>query len=159
MSSPARGTQTPADDGGGSAPPATGPHRHRRVVTVGLIAVGVCIVLGAAAGITAWLTHGFRGQFIVRYHQAAIFSVRAGDCINLTPNGTEVHIVPCAGRHDAEVFGTFHLSGTAWPGHGRGPAASRVRLREPAHRLPEPAARHEPDAGLRVPGAAGVGRR
>ena len=116
MSSPARGTQTPADDGGGSAPPATGPHRHRRVVAVGLIAVGVCIVLGAAAGLTAWLTHGFRGQFIVRYHQAAIFSVRAGDCINLTPNGTEVHVVPCAGRHDAEVFGTFHLSGTAWPG-------------------------------------------
>ncbi len=116
MSSLARDTQTPADGDGGSAPPAVGPGRHRRMATVALIAVGVCVVLGVAAGITAWLTHGFRGQFIVRYHQAAIFSVRAGDCINLTPNGTEVRVVPCAGSHDAEVFGTLHLSGTAWPG-------------------------------------------
>ena len=92
---------------------------------MGLIAVGVCIVLGAAAGITAWLTLGFRGQFVVRYHQAAIFSVRAGDCINLTPNGTEVDIVPCAGRHDAEVFGTFHLAAPPTSAAPRGPARPR----------------------------------
>ncbi len=116
MSSPAHGTQTPADEGGGSAPPAAGPHRHRRMAAVALAVAGVCVVLGVAAGITARLTHGFRGQLIVHYHQAAIFSVRAGDCIDLTPNGTEVHVVPCAGGHDAEVFGTFHLSGTTWPG-------------------------------------------
>ena len=116
MSSPARGTQTPADEGSGGLPPATGPRRHRRIATVGLIAVGVCVVLGAAAGITAWLTHGFRGQFVVHYRQAAVFSLRTGDCVDLTPNGTEVRVVPCAGSHDAEVFGTFHLSGTEWPG-------------------------------------------
>ena len=74
MSSPAQGTQTPADEGSGSLPPATGPRRHRRIATVGLIAVGVCVVLGAAAGITAWLTHGFRGQLIVHYRQAAVSS-------------------------------------------------------------------------------------
>jgi hypothetical protein len=116
MPSRAPGTQIPADEGSGGLPPATGARRHRRVATVGLIAVGVCVVLGAAAGITAWLTHGFRGQLMAHYHQAAVFGLRTGDCIGLTPDGPEVHVVPCAGSHDAEVFGTFQLSGTAWPG-------------------------------------------
>jgi len=86
------------------------------MVTVSLITLLVVVIVGAAAGITAWLTHGFRSQGTVRYHQAAIFSVQVGDCVNLTPNGTVVRVVPCAGAHDAEVFGTFHLAGRAWPG-------------------------------------------
>jgi len=120
MSSPARDAQTPAGHSGGtgsaSAPPATGPRPHRPMGTVGLMALLVCAIVGAAAGITAWLTHGFRGQDTVRYHQAAVFSVRADDCVNLTPNGTQVTVVPCAGSHDAEVSGSFRLGGTAWPG-------------------------------------------
>jgi hypothetical protein len=32
------------------------------------------------------------------------------------PNGAVVHVVPCAGGHDAEVFGTFRLAGSTWPG-------------------------------------------
>ena len=116
MSSPARGAEKPTGPSGGSPRPAPGPARHRRVVTIGLVALLVVVIIGAAASITAWLTHGFRSQGTVRYHQAAVFSVRAGDCINLTPNGTVVHVVPCASAHTAEVFGTFRLAGGTWPG-------------------------------------------
>jgi Septum formation len=116
MPSPARGADKPTGPSGGSARPAPGPARHRRAVTIGLVALLVVAIIGAAAGITAWLTHGFRNQSTVRYHPAAVFSVRAGDCINLTPNGTAVHVVPCASAHTAEVFGTFRLAGGTWPG-------------------------------------------
>ena len=58
---------------------------------------------------------GFQGA-VPSYHLAAIFSAQDGDCINLASNGTVVHVVPCAGAHDAEVFGTFHLGGDTWPG-------------------------------------------
>jgi len=116
MSSPAPGAQTPTEPTGGSARPAPGSARHRRAAMISLVALLVVVIIGAAAGITAWLTHGFRSQATVRYHQAAVFSVRAGDCINLMPNGTVVHVVPCASAHDAEVFGTFQLPGGSWPG-------------------------------------------
>ncbi len=116
MSSPASGAQTPTEHGSESAQPAAKPSRRGRLGTAGLVALLVCVIVGAAAGITAWLTHGFNGKGIVLYHQAAVFSAQLGDCINLTPNGTVVHVVPCAGAHDAEVFGTFHLSGNRWPG-------------------------------------------
>ncbi len=116
MSSPASGAQTPTEDSSESAQPDAVRPRPRRLGTVGLIALLVCVVLGVAAGITAWLTHGFRGTVTVRYHQAAVFNAHVGDCINLTPNGAVVHVVPCAGAHGAEVFGTFHLSGDKWPG-------------------------------------------
>jgi len=113
MSSPARGAQTPA--GRGSVP-AAAPPAHRRMGTIGLVVLLVCVIVGLAAGITAWLTHGFRGLGAVQYRQAGVFSARAGECINLTTSGTEVHVIPCAGSHDAEVFGTFRLAGAAWPG-------------------------------------------
>ena len=117
MSARARGAQTPAGRSSGSGSvPAAEPRAHRRMGTIGLVILLVCVIVGVAAGITAWLTHGFRGLGTVQHRQAAEFSVRAGDCINLTTSGTEVHVVPCAGSHDAEVFGTFRLAGTAWPG-------------------------------------------
>jgi hypothetical protein len=116
MSSPARDTETPTEPSSGSARLAPGPAHHRHLVTISLVTLLVLVIVGAAAGITAWLTHGFRSRGTVRYHQAAVFSVRLGDCLNLTPNGTVLHVVPCAGAHTAEVFGTFHLAGRAWPG-------------------------------------------
>jgi Septum formation len=116
MSSPARGAEKPTEPSSGSARLAPEPARRRRMVTISLVTLLVLVIVGAAAGITAWLTHGFRSQSTVRYHQAAVFSVRLGNCINLTPNGTVVHVVPCAGAHQAEVFGTFQLAGRTWPG-------------------------------------------
>jgi hypothetical protein len=76
----------------------------------------VVVIAGLAAGITAWLTHGFRSQATVQDRQAGVFSVRAGDCLNLATAGTQVRAVPCTGSHDAEVFGTFRLAEPSWPG-------------------------------------------
>jgi Septum formation len=91
----------------------------------------VCVVAGAAAGVAALVTHGFHGHATVEYRQAAVFSVRVGDCINLTPDGNVVHVVACAQPHDAEIFGTFHLSGNGWPGEAavRQDAASGCTIR------------------------------
>ncbi|HLH58429.1 MAG TPA: septum formation family protein [Streptosporangiaceae bacterium] len=113
MSSPAQGAETPTES------PEAPPRRHGRMFTVGLIAALVCVVAGVAVGVAAVLTHGFRGRATVEYRQAAVFSVRVGDCIDLTPAGTVVHVVSCAKPHDAEIFGTFHLGGTAWPGDAK----------------------------------------
>ena len=79
MSSPASGAQTPTEDSSESAQPDAVRPRHRQLGTAGLIALLVCVVLGVAAGITAWLTHGFHGTVTVRYHQAAVFSAHVGD--------------------------------------------------------------------------------
>jgi len=100
---------------GAVQPAAAPPPRHRRWVTVSLVALVIVVLIGAGAGVAALLTHGFHSKTTVKYRQAAVFSLRVGDCINLLPNGSEVHVVPCAKAHDAEVFGTFRLAG-AWPG-------------------------------------------
>jgi Septum formation len=112
---PGGGTQEGPPPGGGTqtARPAAG---RRPMAAVGLILLLACVVAGTAVGITALITHGFRRPVIVEYRQAAVFSVRAGNCINLTPNGDVVHEVSCAQPHDAEIFGTFRLTGAAWPG-------------------------------------------
>jgi len=91
------------------------PRRHRRWVTAGLIALIIVVLVAAGAGVAALLTHGFHSKTTVKYRQAAIFSVRTGDCIDLTGSGSTVQVVACASPHDAEIFGTFQLSG-AWPG-------------------------------------------
>ena len=70
----------------------------------------------AAAGALAVATHGFRPKVIVRYRPAAVFSLRAGECVNSSSNGLSVTILSCATPHEAEVFATFSLAGSAWPG-------------------------------------------
>jgi hypothetical protein len=130
MSSPAWGAQAPMGPGpspSGQAPgpsaepisgegPAEPARRSRRILAAGLILLAAVVVAGAAVGVAALVTHGFRRQATVEYRQAAVFSLQVGDCINLTPNGNVVHVLACARPHAAEIFGTFHLSGTAWPG-------------------------------------------
>src|SRR5580704_1803429 len=101
--------------GSGTAEPASAPPRHRRWVTASLVLLIIIVLVAAGAGVAALLTHGFHSKTTVKYRQAAIFSVRTGDCIDLTASGTTVQVVSCTGPHDAEVFGTFQLSG-AWPG-------------------------------------------
>jgi hypothetical protein len=114
MSSPARDAQTPMDPET-TSPATVPPPRHRRWITVSLVALVIVVLVGAGAGVAALLTHGFHSKTTVKYRQAAVFSLRVGNCINLLPNGSEVHVVSCAKAHDAEVFGTFQLAG-ARPG-------------------------------------------
>jgi hypothetical protein len=130
MSSPAWGAQVPigpvspvdptgpAGPAGPAGPPGSaGPARRpRRLLAAGLISALGLVVAGAAVGVAALVTHGFHRQATVEYRQAAVFSLQVGECINLMPNGNVVGVLSCVRSHDAEVFGTFHLSGTAWPG-------------------------------------------
>jgi hypothetical protein len=98
--------------------PEGGTTRERRGVSW-LVTVGVVIVVlaaGAAAAALVVATHGVRPKTIVSYRPAAVFSLRAGDCINSSPNGLSVTKLSCATPHEAEVFATFSLTGSVWPG-------------------------------------------
>jgi hypothetical protein len=107
------------------SPPAPGeslaaevPARGRRGVSR-LAVAGVILVLvavAAAAAVLVVATHGFRHKTVVTYRPAAVFSLRAGDCLNSSPNGLSVTILSCATPHQAEVFATFSLTGSSWPG-------------------------------------------
>ncbi len=78
--------------------------------------VVVVLALAAAAGALAVTTHGFRPKTVVTYRPAAVFGLRAGDCLNSSQNGLSVTILSCATPHQAEVFATFGLTGSGWPG-------------------------------------------
>jgi Septum formation len=99
-------------------PPADEPARKgRRIswqVTAGVVLV--VIAVAAAAGALAVTTHGFRPKTVVTYRPAAVFSLRAGECINSSSNGLSVTVLSCATPHQAEVFATFRLAGSSWPG-------------------------------------------
>ena len=85
----------------------------------GLLAATAWLAVGAALGTVAALTHGFHRPVNVEYGyepSAALFGLRAGECISISPNGTSLTPVLCTTAHDAEVFATFALPGTAWPG-------------------------------------------
>jgi hypothetical protein len=46
-----------------------------------------------------------------------VFSLRAGQCLDSGANGiSSVHVLSCAQAHDAEVFATFRLAGSRYPG-------------------------------------------
>jgi Septum formation len=85
------------------------------LAVVGII-VGVIALVGVAVGVLAVVTHGFRPKTVITYRPAAAFGLRAGQCINSGPNALDVTVLSCARPHDAEVFATFGLPATAWPG-------------------------------------------
>jgi hypothetical protein len=99
-------------------PPADEPARKGRrvswLVTAGVVLV--VIAVAAAAGGLAVTTHGFRPKTVVTYRPAAVFSLRPGECINSSSNGLSVTVLSCATPHQAEVFATFRLAGSSWPG-------------------------------------------
>jgi hypothetical protein len=98
-------------------PPANQRARKGRVswlVTIGVILV--VLAAAAAAGALYVTTHGFRPKTVVTYRRAAVFGLRAGECINSSPNGLSVTVLSCATPHQAEVFAAFSLTGSSWPG-------------------------------------------
>ncbi|HLN65955.1 MAG TPA: septum formation family protein [Streptosporangiaceae bacterium] len=99
---------TPADER------ARKGHGVSWLVTAGVVVV--VLALAAAAGALAVTTHGFRPKTVVTYRPAAVFGLRAGDCLNSSQNGLSVTILSCATPHEAEVFATFGLTGSGWPG-------------------------------------------
>jgi hypothetical protein len=85
-----------------------------------LVVAGVILVLlavAAAAAVLVVATHGFRHKTLVTYRPVpGVFSLRAGDCLNSSQNGLSVTILSCTTPHEAEVFATFSLTGSSWPG-------------------------------------------
>jgi hypothetical protein len=117
-SGPADGEDTAASADQEREPPADEPARAGRgvgrLVTAAVFLVVVAVA--AAAGALAVATHGFRPKTIVTYQPAAVFGLRAGECVNSSPNGLSVTVLSCATPHQAEVFATFKLTGSSWPG-------------------------------------------
>jgi len=94
--------------------------RERRDMSplgVAAIILGVIVLVGVAAGLLAVATHGFHKKTVVTYRPAAVFKLRPGDCINSAPNGLAVTLRSCGTPHDAEVFATFALPASSWPGN------------------------------------------
>ena len=100
------------------AAPAAGPGPARRTSPLAVAAVicGLIALAGVAVGVLAVATHGFRAKSVVQYHVSAVFSLRPGDCLNSSPNGDGVTLLSCSVPHDAEVFATYSLAGSSWPG-------------------------------------------
>jgi hypothetical protein len=94
-------------------------HAERDMSPLAIVGVilGVIALVGVAAGVLLVLTHGFHKKTVVtvKHKAAAVFSLRPGDCIN-TGAGVAFTRVACPTPHDAEVFATFSLTGSSWPG-------------------------------------------
>jgi len=81
------------------------------------IVVGVIVLVGIAAGVLAVATHGFHRKTVVTYRPAAVFKLHPGECVNSGPTGLAVTVLACGTPHDAEVFATFTLPASSWPGN------------------------------------------
>jgi hypothetical protein len=97
-------------------------NRNVHPLAVTGIIIGVIALVGVAVGVLALVTHGFRPKTVVTYRPAAVFGLRPGQCIDSGANALTVTVLSCARPHDAEVFATFSLPATGWPG------ASTVQL-------------------------------
>ncbi len=92
----------------------SGRRGHGMAMAALFVSAAWVILVGAVATVGV-LTHGFHKPVKVTYHEAAVFRLQAGDCVNI-PNGQVVSILPCSTPHEAEVFATFSLPVSAWPG-------------------------------------------
>jgi len=119
----------------GLAEPAQG---RRGLVFAGLFTVAALAIVGGAIGIVAALTHGFHKPATVTYRESAVFKLHAGDCVN-TASGQLVSVLPCTVPHQAEVFATFALPASPWPGTAavRAAAGSGCSARLPGYLNPQ----------------------
>jgi Septum formation len=109
---------TDAELAGTGEPGLDAAQEHRDVspLAVAGIILGILALVGAAVGVLAVITHGFRPKTVITYRPAAVFRLRPGECINSAGNGLNVTVLSCATPHDAEVFATFSLPEGPWPG-------------------------------------------
>lgn len=89
--------------------------RGRGMAIAALFASAAWLIVGGAVGAVGALTHGFHKPVTIKYHEAAVFKLRVGDCVN-SQNGQLVAVLPCSTPHEAEVFATFSLQASTWPG-------------------------------------------
>lgn len=105
------GVAEPVDEAEALGP---GHRRHGLLLGAAFVVAALAIVGGAIAAVGA-LTHGFKKPVTIKYHESAVFKLRTGDCVS-APNGQVVSVLPCTTPHKAEVFATFALPPSAWPG-------------------------------------------
>jgi hypothetical protein len=89
--------------------------RGRGMAVAALFASATWLIVGGAVGTVGALTHGFHKPVTIKYREAAVFKLRVGDCVD-TPNAQIVSVMPCSEPHAAEVFATYALPASAWPG-------------------------------------------
>jgi len=100
---------------GGEAAEPRRARRWPRVLLAGGFVILAAAIVGGAIAIVGSLTHGFKKPVKVTYKTSAVFSLKTGDCFD--PQGAQSYaLVSCDAPHQAEVFATFALPGTTWPG-------------------------------------------
>jgi hypothetical protein len=95
--------------------PLRAPRRWPRWLIVAVFVVLAAAIVGGAVAIVGSVTHGFKKPVKVTYKRSAVFSLKTGDCFD--PQGQSYTLVSCDSPHTAEVFATFSLPGTTWPGN------------------------------------------
>jgi Septum formation len=92
------------------------PRRRRGhgLLLGGVFFLAALAIIGGAFAVVGKLTHGFKKPVVITYKKSAVFSLRTGECID--PNGQAASLVPCTAAHEAEVFATFALPASKWPG-------------------------------------------
>jgi hypothetical protein len=98
-------------------PPADDAHDDgaRGMGPLGITAMIVAILV-IAVGVSAVITHGFRTKTRVAYRVPAVFRLQPGQCFNSGHNDINLTLRPCSTPHEAEVFATFPVIGSTWPG-------------------------------------------
>lgn len=95
-----------------------GRRRGRGLAIAALLTATAWLAVGVALGTVAALTHGFQKPTRIEYSDqlGTVFGLHQGECIINSQNGTSPRRTPCSTAHDAEVFATFPLPGSTWPG-------------------------------------------
>jgi hypothetical protein len=108
----------PAEAGPAEAGPAEAGESGRDISPLAVFGVvlGVIALVGIAIGELAVLPHGLHTKTVVTYRPAAVFKLRPGQCVNSGSDALSFTLMSCSKPHDAEVFATFALTGSAWPG-------------------------------------------
>ena len=97
--------------------------RGRALAITGLVLAGLWTVAAAVVA-AAIITRPPPPRPVTLPH---VFSLRAGQCLDSATNGISgVHVLSCGQAHDAEVFATFRVAGSRYPGA----AALQQRARE-----------------------------
>jgi Septum formation len=87
--------------------------RGRALAITGLVLAGLWIVAGAIVA-AAIITRPPPPKPVAL---PPVFSLRAGQCIDSGASGISgVHVLSCGQAHDAEVFATFRVAGSRYPG-------------------------------------------
>ena len=87
--------------------------RGRALAITGLVLAGLWTVAAAIVA-AAIITRPPPPKPVTLPH---VFSLRAGECLNSGPNGISgLRVLSCSQAHGAEVFATFRVAGSHYPG-------------------------------------------